>query len=134
MPRVILHKRGEVFADEVAENSNLVVRTGVRRFPYPHLTFGCGMGKCGKCACRVIAGGEHLPEPYWKESARLDGRIAQGFRLICQLWIRHDIEIEQDDALNAAAVRDAAAAATAAVGHGRNEPSRCHRGRSEPDR
>ncbi|HEY1931947.1 MAG TPA: 2Fe-2S iron-sulfur cluster-binding protein [Acetobacteraceae bacterium] len=104
-----------MFADEVAENSNLVVRTGVRRFPYPHLTFGCGMGKCGKCACRVIAGAEHLPEPNWKESARLEQRIAQGFRLMCQLWISHDIEIEQDDVLNAAAVRDAAAAAREAA-------------------
>lgn len=111
MPRVIFHKRGEVFADEVAENSNLVVCTGVRRFPYPHLTFGCGMGKCGKCACRVIDGAADLPEPNWKETRRLGERIGSGYRLMCQLWISHDIEIEQDDELNAAATREAAAAA-----------------------
>ena len=111
MARVVFHKRGEVFADEVADNSNLVVRTGVRRFPYPHLTFGCGMGKCGKCACRVLQGNENLPEPNWKETKRLGERIARGYRLVCQLWISHDIELEQDDALNAAAVREAAAAA-----------------------
>ncbi len=106
MPRVVFRKGGEVFADEVAGHSNLVVRTGVRRFPFPHLTFGCGMGKCGKCACRVIQGAEHLPQPNWKETTRLGERIAQGYRLICQLWIDDDIELEQDDALNAAAVRE----------------------------
>jgi ferredoxin len=107
MPHVTFHKRGEVFGDEVAENTNLVVRTGIRRFPYPHLTYGCGMGKCGKCACRVLQGGEHLPEPNWKETRRLGDRIGQGFRLVCQLWITHDIALAQDDALNAAAVRTA---------------------------
>lgn len=106
MLRVVFHKRGEVFSDEVAENTNLVVRTGIRRFPYPHLTYGCGMGKCGKCASRVIQGGEHLPGPNWKETKRLGDRIEQGYRLVCQLWITHDIELEQDDAINAAAARD----------------------------
>ncbi len=106
MPKVTLHKRGDVFSDEVAEDSNLVVRAGIRRFPYPHLAYGCGMGKCGKCACRVIAGSEHLPAPNWKETKRLGDRIEAGFRLMCQLWIRDDIELMQDDALNAAAPRE----------------------------
>lgn len=105
MPKVTLHKQGEIFHGEVAEDSNLVVRTGIRQFPYPHLTYGCGMGKCGRCACRVLAGAEHLPEPNWKETRRLGDRIEQGFRLICQLWIKQDIELLQDDALNAAAPR-----------------------------
>ena len=52
MPRIALHKRGEVFHGEVAADSNLVVRAGIRQFPYPHLTYGCGMGQCGRCACR----------------------------------------------------------------------------------
>jgi ferredoxin len=102
MPKVTLHKRGEVFSGEVADDSNLVVRAGIRRFPYPHLTYGCGMGKCGKCACRVLQGMEHLPAPNWKETRRLGERIEAGFRLVCQLWIKHDIELLQDDALNAA--------------------------------
>jgi ferredoxin len=106
MPKVTLHKCGDVFSGEVAEDSNLVVRAGIRRFPYPHLAYGCGMGKCGKCACRVIAGSEHLPAPNWKETKRLGDRIEAGFRLMCQLWIRHDIELMQDDALNAAAPRE----------------------------
>ena len=105
MPRVTLHKQGDTVSDEVAADTNLVVRTGIRRFPYPHLTYGCGMGKCGKCACRVIAGGEHLPAPNWKETKRLGERIETGFRLVCQLWITHDIELAQDDALNAAAAQ-----------------------------
>jgi ferredoxin len=103
MPRVVFHKNGQVFSDDVADNSNLVVRTGVRKFPYPHLTFGCGMGKCGKCACQVLAGGDNLPVPNWKETKRLGERIDAGFRLMCQLWITHDIELMQDNALNAAA-------------------------------
>jgi ferredoxin len=65
------------------------------------------MGKCGKCACRILQGAEHLPEPNWKETQRLGDRIGQGFRLVCQLWITHDIELAQDDALNAAAIRTA---------------------------
>jgi ferredoxin len=105
MPKVTLHKNGAAHDGEVADNSNLVVRTGVRQFPYPHLTYGCGMGKCGRCACRVLAGAEHLPDPNWKETKRLGDRLDQGFRLICQLWITHDIELLQDDALNAAAPR-----------------------------
>jgi hypothetical protein len=56
---------------------------------------------------RVLQGGEHLPAPNWKETQRLGDRIAHGFRLVCQLWITHDIELAQDDALNAASVRAA---------------------------
>jgi ferredoxin len=96
MPRVIFHKNGATVSDEVADNTNLVVRAGIKRFPFPHLTFGCGMGKCGKCACRVIAGGEHLPEPNWKEKRQLGPRIEGGYRLACQLWLKHDIELAQD--------------------------------------
>jgi len=105
VPRIVLHKRGETFYGEVAVDTNLVVRAGIRQFPYPNLSYGCGMGKCGRCACRVLAGAEHLPAPNWKEAKRLGDRLAQGFRLVCQLWITHDIELHQDDALNAAAPR-----------------------------
>lgn len=96
MPVVVFHKNGERFTDEVADNTNLVVRAGIRRFPYPHLSYGCGMGKCGRCASQVIAGAEHLPEPNWKEQERLGERLAEGFRLVCQLWLHHDIELVQD--------------------------------------
>ncbi|HVY14422.1 MAG TPA: 2Fe-2S iron-sulfur cluster-binding protein [Rhodopila sp.] len=97
MPRVTIHKRGEAFTDDVADDSNLVVRAGIRKFPWPHLRYGCGMGKCGKCACRVLSGSEHLPVPNWKEERVLGERLAAGFRLPCQLWITHDIELAQDD-------------------------------------
>ena len=105
MPRVLFHKEGEVFAGEVTANTNLVVRAGIRQFPHPHLTYGCGMGKCGKCASRIIAGAEHLPDPNWKENERLGDRIAAGYRLICQLWISHDIELAQDAPGTAPATR-----------------------------
>ncbi|MDQ2926975.1 MAG: 2Fe-2S iron-sulfur cluster-binding protein [Caldimonas sp.] len=97
MPQVTLHKHGEVFSGEVKENTNLVVRTGIRQFPYPHLRYECGMGKCAKCACRVIAGGEQLPPPNWKEKKQLGELLDEGYRLLCQVWIHHDIELEQDD-------------------------------------
>ena len=106
MPRVTLHKHGDTFSDEVAEDTNLVVRTGIRRFPYPHLTYGCGMGKCGKCACRVIAGAPSIcRRPTGKRRSGWANGSSTGFRLVCQLWITHDIELAQDDALNAAAAR-----------------------------
>ena len=87
-----------------------MVRTGVWQFPYPHLRYGCGMGKCGKCQSRVLNGGEQLPAPNWKEQKVLGDKLEQGYRLICQLWISHDIEIAQD-----APATVAAAAAVASV-------------------
>jgi ferredoxin len=96
MPKVVIHKGGQAFEGEVKENTNLVVRAGIRQFPYPHLAYGCGMGNCGKCASRILAGAEHLPEPNWKEQRLLDEKLAQGCRLVCQLWINHDLELTQE--------------------------------------
>jgi ferredoxin len=97
MPKLTFHKAGQVHAGEVPENGNLVVRAGIRKYPWPHLRYGCGMGKCGKCACRVLEGAEHLPEPNWKETKQLGERIDLGYRLMCQLWLSHDITLEQDE-------------------------------------
>jgi len=97
MPTVTLHKAAQVHTGEVKENSNLVVRAGVRQFPFPYLRYECGMGKCAKCACRVLAGGEALPAPNWKEKKQLGELLDEGYRLLCQLWIQHDIELLQDD-------------------------------------
>jgi ferredoxin len=96
MPNVVLHKNGEVYQGQVKDNSNLVVLAGIRQFPFPNLRYQCGMGKCAKCASRVLAGGEHLPPPNWKEKKLLAGRLDEGYRLICQLWITHDLELFQD--------------------------------------
>jgi ferredoxin len=97
MPIVVFHRNGEVHRGEVKENTNLVVRAGIKQFPYPHLRYECGMGKCSKCACLVLGGAEHLPPPNWKEKKQLGERLAQGYRLACQLWIEHDIELVQGD-------------------------------------
>lgn len=96
MPVVILHKNGQTFQEEVKPNTNLVVRAGIKQFPYPNLQYECGMGKCAKCATRVIAGAEHLPPPNWKEKKQLGERLNEGYRLTCQLWLEHDIELAQD--------------------------------------
>ena len=97
MVRIAFHKNGEVHTGEVADNTNLVVRAAVKAFPYPHLRYGCGMGKCGRCACKVLAGAENLPPPNWKETKRLEGKIDEGFRLICQLWLHADLTLAQDE-------------------------------------
>jgi ferredoxin len=115
MPTVVFHKNGQSYRDEVNENTNLVVRAGIKQFPYPHLVYGCGMGKCAKCACRVIGGGDRLPPPNWKETKLLGERIGQGYRLMCQLWLHHDIEIIQDGAQAAARPGAVAAAAGGAA-------------------
>ena len=96
MPRVVISKGGETLEGEVGENTNLVVKTGIKQFPYPMLRYGCGMGKCAKCACRVTAGAEALPAPNWKEQRTLGPKLGEGYRLVCQLWIHHDIALEQD--------------------------------------
>ncbi|MCE8037918.1 2Fe-2S iron-sulfur cluster-binding protein [Halomonas sp. MCCC 1A11062] len=98
MPLITIHKNGEVFEGEVQPNTNLVVRAGIRQFPYPHLSYGCGMGKCAKCMCKVLKGGEALPEPNWKEKKMLGERLEQGYRLACQLWVEEDLELAQDSA------------------------------------
>lgn len=97
MPRVTLHKNGQTFTDEVQDNTNLVVRAGIRKFPYPNLAYKCGMGSCGTCTSRILSGAEALAEPNWKEKKRLgDEKLAAGYRLVCQLWITDDIELTQD--------------------------------------
>jgi ferredoxin len=96
VPTVILHRDGQAHQGEIAENTNLVVRAGIKQFPFPHLRYGCGMGKCAKCACRVLKGAEQLPEPNWKERKQLGPRLDDGYRLICQLWLSHDVELAQD--------------------------------------
>lgn len=93
MPTVKLHQNGEVYVQEVNDNSNLVVLAGIKKFP--HLKYGCGMGKCTKCMVKVIDGGEQLPEPNWKEQKMLGEKLNDGYRLACQLYIKEDIEISQ---------------------------------------
>ncbi|MGZ5036655.1 MAG: 2Fe-2S iron-sulfur cluster-binding protein [Usitatibacter sp.] len=114
MPKVVFRKLGQVYEGEVKEDTNLVVRAGIRQFPFPHLRYGCGMGKCSKCACQVIAGAEHLAPPNWKEKKMLGDNLARGYRLCCQLWIRHDIELMQDsDEVWAATIKPPEAAGEA---------------------
>lgn len=93
MPTVKLHQNGEVYVQEVNDNSNLVVLAGIKKFP--HLKYGCGMGKCTKCMIKVIEGAEQLPEPNWKEQKMLGEKLNDGYRLACQLYIKEDIEIAQ---------------------------------------
>jgi ferredoxin len=97
MPIVTFRKGEESFSEDMPENTNLVVRAGIKKFPWPHLRYGCGMGKCGKCTCRVLQGAEALPEPNWKEQKVLgEERLGQGLRLACQLWLHHDVTLTQD--------------------------------------
>ncbi|KAF1045915.1 2Fe-2S iron-sulfur cluster binding domain-containing protein [Xylophilus sp.] len=98
MPHVVFRKNGQAHEAEVGVRTNLVVRAGIKQFPFPYLKYECGMGKCSKCACLVRAGAQHLPPANWKEKKQLGERIDAGWRLACQLWIEHDIELEQDDA------------------------------------
>lgn len=103
MPTVVFRKGDAVHTDVVKDNTNLVVRAGIKQFPYPNLSYQCGMGKCATCACQVLHGAEHLPPPNWKEKKQLGERVEQGWRLACQLWITHDIELAQPVRTGAAA-------------------------------
>lgn len=96
MPKITIHKDGEIHEGEVAQDSNLVVMAGIRKFPYPWLSYGCGMGKCAKCKSRIIAGADQLAEPNWKEKKMLGDELAQGYRLACQLRIFDDLELSQE--------------------------------------
>ncbi|MEO1222742.1 MAG: 2Fe-2S iron-sulfur cluster-binding protein [Pseudomonadota bacterium] len=97
MPKITIHRDGEAHQGDIAADSNLVVLAGIRKFPYPHLSYMCGMGKCGTCKSRIVAGAEQLPEPNWREKKTLgDAALAEGYRLVCQLRIFEDFEIEQE--------------------------------------
>lgn len=96
MPHVRLHAQGQVHEADLPANTNLVVQAGIRRFPYPHLRYGCGMGKCAKCACRVLQGAAGLPPPNWKERKQLGANLEAGYRLMCQIWLHSDVELAQD--------------------------------------
>jgi len=39
----------------------------------------------------------HLPAPNWKEKKQLGAKLEEGYRLVCQLWLSHDLELAQDD-------------------------------------
>jgi ferredoxin len=95
MPFIKIHKNGETHVGEIPDNSNMVVRAGIRQFPYPHLNYGCGMGKCAKCMCKVLNGESGLAEPNWKEKKMLGAKIEEGYRLACQLWVSEDLEVSQ---------------------------------------
>lgn len=110
MPKIVIHSQGRRYEGEVREDANLVVRAGIKQFPYPHLKYRCGMGKCGTCTSRIIAGAEHLPEPNWKEQKVLGERLGLGYRLCCQLWLKHDLELTQDDLVPAPPAAPPAAA------------------------
>lgn len=97
MPRIVIHANGQRHEGEVKEGTNLVVKAGIKQFPYPNLKYRCGMGKCGTCTSHILKGGEHLPEPNWKEKKLLGDRLALGYRLCCQLWIQHDLELTQEN-------------------------------------
>ena len=76
MPTIVLHRAGQIHQGEVKENTNLVVRAGIKQFPFPHLRYGCGMGKCAKCAVpdhqrgRASAGAELEREATARSQAR----------------------------------------------------------------
>ncbi|MEH7349483.1 2Fe-2S iron-sulfur cluster-binding protein [Gottfriedia acidiceleris] len=95
MPKVRLHVEGEIIEQEVRDHANLVVLAGIRQFP--KLKYGCGMGKCTKCACRVLEGAEKLDPPNWKEQKMLGEKVEEGIRLCCQLTIKDNIVISQEN-------------------------------------
>lgn len=95
MPTITFHRNGQTHVQEVKKNANLVVLAGIRQFS--DLKYGCGMGRCTKCTSKIIKGGEHLAPPNWKEQKMLGEKLKEGYRLTCQLFITHDLELEQND-------------------------------------
>ncbi|MBU8908240.1 2Fe-2S iron-sulfur cluster-binding protein [Desertibacillus haloalkaliphilus] len=94
MPKVKLQQNDLVYEQQVEENSNLVVLAGIKKFP--HLKYGCGMGKCTKCVSKIVSGADQLGEPNWKEKKMLGDKLEEGYRLTCQLTITSDIELTQE--------------------------------------
>ncbi len=96
MPMVKIFHGDKVFEESVDQDSNLVVQAGIKKFPFPHLKYKCGMGSCGTCASKIVSGGENLNKPTWKEIKILKDKLDLGYRLVCQFRIKKDLEIKQD--------------------------------------
>jgi ferredoxin len=94
MPNVKLFVEGDMIEQEVKDGANLVVLAGIKQFP--KLKYGCGMGKCTKCTCKVLDGIETLDPPNWKENKMLGDLVNENYRLTCQLSIKGDIELTQE--------------------------------------
>ena len=95
MVKVILGDN--VFEQKVDLDSNLVVQAGIKKFPFPHLKYKCGMGSCGTCASKIVSGGDGLIKPTWKEIKVLKDRLDLGYRLVCQFRVKHDLIIKQEN-------------------------------------
>lgn len=95
MPKVKLYVDGTIIEQEVKDHSNLVVLAGIRQFP--KLKYGCGMGRCTKCACQVLEGAEALAAPNWKEEKMLGDKVKENYRLACQLTITEDVVLSQEN-------------------------------------
>ncbi len=54
-----------------------------------------GRARCGKCAIRIVAGGEYLTKKNEAEAVRLNAiEAGSDMRLACQTYTRGDLEIE----------------------------------------
>ena len=71
MPRIVVHKAGQAYEGEVKDNTNLVVRAGIKQFPYPHLKYRCGMGQCGTCTSHILKGAEHLETFLYRSASQV---------------------------------------------------------------
>ncbi len=96
MPILKINIGDETFEGEVDKNSNLVVKAGIRKFPYPHLKYRCGMASCGTCISKILSGEKNITAPEWKEKKFLKDKLNHGFRLACQFRIIGDLEITQN--------------------------------------
>ena len=95
MPIIRIYKKNDVFESIINANVNLVVQAGIKKFPFPHLKYKCGMGTCGTCMSKIISGAEFIDDPNWKEIKILKDKLKLGYRLMCQFRVFEDLEIEQ---------------------------------------
>ena len=87
-----IHKEHNIFESKVNSNVNLLVQAGIKKFPFPHLKYKCGMGTCGTCCVKIISGHKNLENPTWKEIKILKDKIKLGYRLSCQIRVLLNLE------------------------------------------
>ena len=92
MPIVKIHKEHNIFESKVNSNVNLLVQAGIKKFPFLHLKYKCGMGTCGTCCVKIISGNKNLEDPTWKEIKILKDKIKLGYRLSCQFRVLFNLE------------------------------------------
>ena len=91
MPHIHIRNTGQVI--EINLVTSILVALQINQIPIENVCGG--KAKCGKCAIRIISGGEYLTPKRSSEVKKIrELHEGSNIRLACQAYTRGNIEIE----------------------------------------